>query len=256
MSLKQKLNSGELLLGVTATIGSPQIAELLANIGFDWIWIETEHTTMSPESVLQQLQAISGTGTQALVRVPCNDPTLIKRIIDTGPHGIIVPEINNREDAENAIRYIKYPPMGERGIGLSRAQGYGLKLGDYIKSANDEVAAVFMIEHVNAVKNINEILSVKGLDAVIVGSLDLAGSMNLKDDLSNPAIENETQKVLVACQKANIPCGIFAGSAEIAKSRIKHGFRLLTLGADVLMILSSAKNILDSVKNDLFIYYD
>jgi 2-keto-3-deoxy-L-rhamnonate aldolase RhmA len=248
-SIKQRLNSGELLLGITATIGSPQIAELLASIGFDWIWIETEHTTMSLDSVQAQLQAISGTATQALVRVPCNDQTMIKRVLDIGPHGIIVPSVNNRVDAENAIRFIKYPPLGERGIGLSRAQGYGLKLGDYVKSANDEVAAVFMIEHVDAVKNIYDILAVNGLDAVIVGSLDLAGSMNLQNDLSNPAIENEIQKVVAACQKTGIPCGIFAGSADIAKTRIKQGFCLLTLGADVLLILSSAKNILDTVKN-------
>lgn len=248
MNLKQRLNSGDLLLGITATVGSPQIAELLANIGFDWIWIETEHSTMSPESVLHQLQAISGTTAQALVRVPCNDATLIKRIIDTGPHGIIVPEINNRTDAENAIRYIKYPPQGERGIGLSRAQGFGLKLGEYVKNANDEVAAVLMIEHIEAVNNIIDILSVKGVDAVIVGSLDLAGSMNLQNDLSNPAIEKEIQKVVDACKKTNIPCGIFAGTADVAKTRIKQGFRLITLGADVLLILNSAKNILDTVR--------
>ena len=248
MNFKQKLHSGEVGYGLTLTIGNPQIAELVANLGFDWIWIETEHTTMGLETVLAQLQAISGTGTKAVVRVDCNDQTTIKRILDIGPDGILIPSVNTREDAEKAIKFIKYPPLGERGIGLARAQGYGLKLGSYIKSANDEVATIFMIEHVLAVQNIEEILQVDGVDGIIIGALDLAGSMNLQNDLANPLIEVEVQKVLAACKKAGIACGAFVGDPNQAKARIQEGFRLLTLGADVLLLASSAKNVLDSVK--------
>lgn len=248
MNFKQKLHSGEVAYGLTLTIGNPQIAELVSNLGFDWVWIETEHTTMGLETVLAQLQAISGTGTQAVVRVDCNDQTTIKRILDIGPDGILIPSVNSREDAEKAIKFIKYPPLGERGIGLARAQGYGLKLGSYIKSANDEVATIFMIEHILAVQNIEEILQVEGVDGIIIGALDLAGSMNLQNDLSNPLIEVEVQKVLLACKKAGIACGAFVGDPNQAKARIQEGFRLLTLGADVLLLASSAKNVLDSVK--------
>ncbi len=248
MNFKQKLQAGEIAYGLTLTLGTPQIAELVAQLGFDWIWIETEHTTMSLDMVQAQLQAISGSGTKAVVRVDCNDQTTIKRILDTGPDGILIPSVNSREEAEKAIKYSKYPPLGERGIGLARAQQYGLNLGGYVKVANDEVAVIFMIEHIAAVRDIDNILKVEGLDAVMVGSLDLAGSMNLHNDLSNPLIEEEVQKVLKACQQAGIPCGAFVGDPAQAKARIEQGFRLLTLGADVILLASGAKNMLEAVK--------
>jgi len=249
MNFKQKLQSGEIVYGLTLTLGTPQIAELVAHLGFDWIWIETEHTTMSLDTVLAQLQAISGTDTKAVVRVDCNDQTTIKRILDTGPDGILIPSVNSLEEAQKAIRFIKYPPLGERGIGLARAQGYGLNLGGYVKAANDEVAVIFMIEHIDAVRDIDTILKVEGLDAVMVGSLDLAGSMNLHNDLSNPLIEEEVQKVLQACQRAGLPCGAFVGDPAQAKTRIEQGFRLLTLGADVLLLASGASSTLKAVKS-------
>lgn len=250
MHFKEKLASGDPVYGLTLTIGNPQLAELVAHIGFDWLWIEAEHTSMSLETIQAQLQAVSGTQTHAIVRVDCNDQTIIKRVLDTGPDGIIIPSVNSKEDAEKAIQFTKYPPLGERGIGLARAQGYGLNLGNYIKTANDNVATIFMIEHIAAVQNIHDILHVEGLDAVIVGSLDLAGSMNLQNDLGNPAIEAEVQKVLQACKDAGIPCGTFAGDPNQAKARIQEGFRLVTLGADVLILASATKNLLDTVKQN------
>ena len=249
MNFKQKLQTGDVVYGLTLTLGTPQIADLVARLGFDWLWIETEHTTMSLDTVLAQLQAIAGSGTKAVVRVDCNDQTTIKRILDTGPDGILVPSVNSREEAEKAIKYTKYPPLGERGIGLARAQGYGLNLGGYVKAANDEVAVIFMIEHIMAVQDIDNILKVEGLDAVMVGTLDLAGSMNLHNDLSNPLIEEEVQKVLKACQRAGIPCGAFVGDPSQAKARIEQGFRLLTLGADVILLASGAKNVLEAAKD-------
>jgi 2-keto-3-deoxy-L-rhamnonate aldolase RhmA len=248
MDFKQKLRSGEVVYGLTLTIGSPQIAELVGYLGFDWVWIEAEHTTMGLDTLLSQVQALAGSGTKAIIRVDNNDQTVIKRVLDTGCDGIIIPSVNTRADAEKAIRSIKYPPLGERGIGLARAQGYGTSLGEYIKTANDKVLTFFMIEHIIAVQNIGEILQTEGLDGVIVGSLDLAGSMNLQNDLANPLIEAEVQKVLAACKAAGIACGAFVGDPNQAKARIQEGFQLVTLGADVIMLASSATNVLNLVK--------
>ncbi|GAB4029674.1 HpcH/HpaI aldolase family protein [Spirosoma gilvum] len=248
MGFKEKLRSGQTLYGLTLTVGTPQLAELIGLLGFDWVWIEAEHTTMGLDTIQAQLQALSGTGTQAVVRVDCNDQTIIKRVLDTGPDGIIIPNVNTPEEAQKAIKFTKYPPLGERGIGLARAQGYGLTLGSYVKTANDNVATIFMIEHITAVQNIHEILKVEGLDAVIIGSLDLAGSMNLQNDLGSPLIETEVQKVIAACKEANMPCGMFVGDPAQAKARIEQGIHLLTLGADVILLASAAKNVLDAVK--------
>jgi 2-keto-3-deoxy-L-rhamnonate aldolase RhmA len=249
MDFKQKLRAGEVAYGLTLTIGSPQIAELIGYLGFDWVWIEAEHTTMGLESLLSQVQALAGSGTKAIIRVDNNDQTVIKRVLDMGCDGIIIPSVNTRADAEKAIRSIKYPPLGERGIGLARAQGYGVSLGEYIKTANDKVLTFFMIEHITAVQNIDEILQTDGLDGVIVGSLDLAGSMNLQNDLANPLIEAEVQKVLQASKAAGIACGAFVGDPNQAIARIQDGFQLVTLGADVILLASSATNVLNAVKN-------
>jgi 2-keto-3-deoxy-L-rhamnonate aldolase RhmA len=249
MDFKQKLRSGEVVYGLTLTIGSAQIAELVGHLGFDWVWIEAEHTTMSLEAIQSQVQALAGSGTKTVVRVDNNDQTMIKRVLDIGCDGIIIPSVNDRADADKAMRSIKYPPLGERGIGLARAQGYGVRLGEYIKTANDQVLTFFMIEHITAVQNINEILQTEGLDGVIVGTLDLAGSMNLQNDLANPLIEAEVQKVLQASKAAGIACGAFVGDPNQAKARIQEGFQLVTLGADVIMLASSATNVLNAVRN-------
>ncbi|WP_273212474.1 HpcH/HpaI aldolase family protein [Runella zeae] len=248
MTFKEKLHAGEILYGLTLTLGSPKIAEIIAHLGFDWIWIEAEHTTMSLEDILSQLQAVNGTTTTTIVRVDNNNATTIKRVLDTGPDGIIVPSVNTPDEARQAIKALKYPPLGERGIGLGRAQAYGQTLGEYIKTANDKLVTLFMIEHITAVQNIEEILAVEGLDGVIVGSLDLAGSMNLQNDLGNPLLEIEVQKVLAACLKAGVACGIFVGNAQQAKFRIDQGFRIVTLGADVFLLATAAKSALDLVK--------
>ena len=162
--LKQKLAAGEVCIGATITMNSPVVAELFSRLGFDWLWLEMEHTTMADADVLGMLQAANGSETSMVVRAPWNDKTMIKRILDTGPDAILIPLVNSAEEAEAAVRAIKYPPVGERGAGLGRAQCYGLHMGEYLQTANDEVITLVMIEHVEAVKNIEAILAVEGVE--------------------------------------------------------------------------------------------
>jgi 2-keto-3-deoxy-L-rhamnonate aldolase RhmA len=245
--LKRKLAAGEVCVGMTITMSSPVVAEILSHIGLDWIWLETEHTAMSDESVLTMLQATNGSDVSTVVRVPWNDKTMIKRLLDTGPDGIIVPLVNTREEAEYAVRAMKYPPWGERGAGLSRAQCYGMHMGEYLTTANDEVLTILMIEHITAVGNIDEILAVRGVDSVMIGALDLSGSMGLLGQTGHPDVEAAVQKVLAASKRAGIPCGIIAIGAESANQRIKEGFTNLIVGLDVLTLVSGAKATLEKI---------
>lgn len=246
--LKRKLAAGEVCLGMTITMSNPVVAEILAHVGLDWIWLETEHTAMSVESVLAMLQATNGSDVSTVVRVPWNDKTMIKRILDTGPDAIIVPLVNTREEAEYAVRAMKYPPWGERGAGLSRAQCYGMHMGEYMTTANDEVMTILMIEHITAVANIDEILAVRGVDSVMIGALDLSGSMGLLGQTSHPDVEAAVQKVLAASKRAGIPCGIIAIGAEAANQRIREGFTNLIIGLDVLTLMTGAKATLEKVE--------
>lgn len=246
--LKRKLAAGKVCVGATITMNSPTVVEIMSRIGLDWIWLETEHSSLTDDNVLCMLQATNGSETNTMVRVPWNDKTLIKRALDLGPDGIIVPLVNTKAEAEAAVKAMKYPPWGERGAGLARAQAYGLAMGEYMQSANEEVMTTLMIEHIQAVENIDAILSVKGVDSVMVGALDLSGSMNMLGNTADPKVEAAIQKVLAACKKAKVPAGIITVSPEAANERIKQGFTHIIMGIDVLFLHGAAKGALAQIK--------
>jgi 2-keto-3-deoxy-L-rhamnonate aldolase RhmA len=248
--LKRDLAAGKVCIGTTITTNSPVTAELFSHIGFDWLWFEMEHTTLGLESVLTMLQTTNGADVSTVVRVPWNDKTMIKRVLDAGPDGVLIPLITSRDEAEYAVRAMKYPPLGERGGGLSRAQCYGLHMDEYMKTANDEVMTMLMIEHIQAVENIDNILQVKGVDSIMVGALDLSGTMGLLGQTAHPEVEGAIQKVLAAARRARVPCGIITLSPDQANQRIREGFTNIILGIDVLYLLSGAKSALSQVQRD------
>jgi len=245
--LKHKLAAGKVCLGATLTMNSPVVAEILSHIGLDWLWFETEHSSLDDDIVLGMLQAANGADISTVIRVPWNDKTMIKRALDLGPDGIILPLVNTREEAEYAVRAMKYPPMGERGAGLGRAQCYGMHMGEYLQTANDEVTTILMIEHIKAVENIEAIIAVKGVDSVMVGALDLSGSMGMLGQTADPKVEGAVQKVLAACKKAGMPCGIITVSPDATNERIAQGFTNLIIGIDVLFLHGAATQALGKI---------
>ncbi len=246
--LKNRLADGQVCLGATITMNSPVIAEILSHIGgLDWIWLEMEHTALSEQDVLTMLQATNGSEVSTVVRVPWNDKTMIKRALDLGPDGIIIPLVNTKAEAEAAIHAIKYPPWGERGAGLGRAQAYGLHLAEYLKTADHEVTAIMMIEHIDAVNNIEEIISVKGVDSVMIGALDLSGSMGLLGQTDDDRVEGAVQKVLAAAKKAGMPCGIITVSPDQSNERIAQGFTNVIIGLDILFFHGAVRDALSKI---------
>ena len=245
--LKLELARRTASLGATIISGSPVAAELLARVGFDWLWLEMEHTTVSEDGVLAMLQATNGADSSTVVRVPWNDKTMIKRAVDAGPDGILVPQINTREEAEAAVLAMKYPPVGERGAGLARAQAYGLAMGEYYKNANSDVLTLLMIEHIDGVRNIAEILAVPGVNSVMIGALDLSGSMGLLGQTDHPSVEEAIQQVLAACKSAGKPCGIVALDPDQANRRIEQGFTNIIVAIDVLMLIGASTATLGKI---------
>jgi 2-keto-3-deoxy-L-rhamnonate aldolase RhmA len=237
--LKRDLKAGKICIGTVLTIPSPTLADMASRCGFDWIWVDMEHTPLSYESVQTMLQAMTGSGVSTIVRVPWNDEVMIKRALDTGPDALIIPLVNTKEEAEYAVRAMKYPPVGVRGAGLGRAQAYGSQLEDYLAHANDELMLIVQIEHKTAVQNIEDICSVPGVDSIFLGPLDLSGSMGLLGQTNHPDVEAAMAKVLQAGKRANLPVGIMTLAADQASARIKEGYQNIGVGIDVDTLFST-----------------
>lgn len=242
-TLKAKLYGGEATLGTWHMIGHPAVSEILAQAGFDWVAVDVEHGAFPWPQALDVVRAIQGRGCAALVRLPISAPEHVKWALDTGAEGIIVPMIRSAEDARQAVAYAKYPPRGERGIGIGRAHGYGATFGDYVATADDETLVIIQIEHINAVDAIDAICAVPGVDAVFIGPYDLSGTMGLLGQVRHPDVEAAVARVLHAAQAANVVPGLLIGDpqpGEIAR-RVAEGFRLISAGVDSVMLVDAAK---------------
>jgi len=181
-AVKRKLRAGEPAIGTFMALGSTLGAEQLAHLGFDWLVIDQEHGAIDATLTQSLLQAISTTDTVPLIRVPWNSGDWIKRALDAGAYGLVVPMVNTREEAEAAVQATRYPPLGSRSIGGSRTRLYGG--ADYVEKANDEILLIVQIEHIDAVRNAREILGVPGVDAYFIGPGDLCASMGLPNTWS------------------------------------------------------------------------
>jgi 2-keto-3-deoxy-L-rhamnonate aldolase RhmA len=242
-SFRKKLSQKELLIGTLLTLPSPEVAEILMEAGFDWIFIDAEHGTHSLQDVQRILQAAQSR-CPCVVRVPLKDEIWIKRILDTGPAGILVPHVNSAQDALDIMQMCLYPPQGKRSAGISRAQGYGMKSQEYMKNANREVVVVLQVEHIDGVRNIESIVAVPGAAAVFVGPYDLSGSMDKLGDVADPEVMECIEKVKTACDRSGLPAGIFGVDAEAVKPYIELGYTLIAVGSDTLFLGKEAQQTL------------
>jgi 2-keto-3-deoxy-L-rhamnonate aldolase RhmA len=247
LDFKTRLKRREVLLGPIVTLGSTEVAEILSKAGFDWLWIEMEHAPNGLARVQEMIQAAGGR-VPCLVRAPWNDAVWIKRILDTGCDGIVIPQIRNAAEAREAVSSCKYPPDGTRSVGIARAQGYGMTLQDYIEHANDRLITVLQAEHIDAANNIESILDVSGFDALLIGPYDLSASMGIKGQISDPDVQEAIRKIKAACSDRHIPIGIFAVDAEVAKNQINSGCTLIALGVDTMYLWKSAKQVIADLR--------
>lgn len=244
---RQRLLDGELLVGTMLSLTSSDVAEILAEAGFDWLFVDGEHAAFDVRDLQNVLQG-AGKDTPGIIRLPVGDEVSIKRALDVGAAGIIVPQVNTAEQAERVVDFAKYPPQGIRGVGLARAQGYGLRFAEYMQTANEDVAVIVQAEHRDAVDNIEKIVRVEGIDGIFVGPYDLSASLGQTGQVDHPDVEAAIDRVREACLEAGVRLGIFGVSAGELKSYIEKGFTFIVAGADILLLGQAAKSILTELK--------
>ena len=234
---------------------SPVSAELMANCDFDFLVVDAEHSAVDLPQAQALFQAIkSGNpNCKPFVRLPGNDYTITKKYMDAGAVGVIAPLINCADDAKEIVMAVKYPPEGERGVGYCRDNLYGLKLDDRVQSANMETFICVQVEHKVAVENIDEILSVKGIDAVFIGPYDLSASMGIIAQFEHPDYQTAVAKILSACNKYNVMAGIHVIQPDIDEviQRIDQGFKMIGFSLDVAMISHISINSLKDIRRKL-----
>ncbi len=246
-NFRKRLLSNETLIGTLIATPGPENTELLASLGFDWLFIDAEHGAFGPEQVITLLQAAHDC--PCLVRIPGPDEAWIKKVLDAGAAGIIVPQINSLDEAHDVIRYSKYPPLGKRGVGLGRAHGYGTDFAEYLESANEQTVIVLQAEMVAVLENIKEISALDAVDAILIGPYDLSASLGHTGEITHPVVQSAIESVKQACSVTNTQLGIFGVSAENVAPYKKNGFTLLTVGVDTIFLQSSATSELNALKN-------
>ena len=251
-NLKKRLKSGETLIGPILIIPSPDVAEIMALVGFDYLWIDLEH---GPGDIIQAQALIQAVGGRCpcVIRVPENKEVWIKKALDTGCDGVVVPQVRTAAEAQEAVACCLYPPEGRRGAGAGRAQGYGMTFQDYVAKANETVVIIIQIEHADAVRNIDEILAVPGIDAVLIGPFDLSGSLGLLGQITHPRVQEAIETVRSLCiqrhsLEARVPLGIYAVDAQAARGAIAGGFTLIALNTDAGWLAKGARQALEEAR--------
>ncbi len=246
MGFKSRLAGGEKLLGSMITLPCPAVAEMLVELGYQWLFVDGEHGPLETAEVLAILQAV-GDRVPCVVRVPAAAEVPIKKMLDLGAAGIIAPQVNTAQQAADVVAWSLYAPEGRRGVGLARAHGYGLKFQEYVESANQEVTVIVQAEHAEAVENIEQIAQVPGIDAVLLGPYDLAASLGKMGQVDDPEVTGAIDRITAACQAAGIPLGIFGVTADAIRPYADKGYNLLVAGTDTIFLASAARKMFEDL---------
>ncbi len=244
---KKRLKDKEKLIGTLISLPSPEMAEVAADAGFDWLFLDMEHGLLDAEAVRRIVQAVGGR-CPCLVRLPANEDVWITKALDAGIAGLIFPHLNTPEEAAAAVSRSRYAPQGTRGVGLSRAQGYGARLDEDLASSNAGTSLIGQVEHIDAVRNIDWILEVPGIDAAFVGPYDLSASLGKPGRVSDPDVLQAVGLVKEACAKHGVPAGIFAGTTEAASKALKDGFTFVCVASDVTLFSRAATELMKGLK--------
>jgi 2-keto-3-deoxy-L-rhamnonate aldolase RhmA len=242
--LKRRLKRDEQAYGCWITIESPMVSEMLSTMGFDYFVFDTEHSPLDIYQAQTLMQAMRGQETTPIVRAWWNDIVAIKRALDIGAYGVVVPWINSKEEAELAVKATRYAPWGLRGCGPRRAAMFD---PDYLKTADEEILVICQIETRKAVENIEDIVSVEGVDVTYIGPADLSASHGHLGDQSHPEVQEAIDRVFDATKAAGKAAGIHLGSGKTIKERIDKGYNLITIGNDLVYLRSGVRDHMRSL---------
>lgn len=247
MTFRHRLVNHERLIGTLVTLPLPAIAEMLADAGFDWLFLDMEHGTLGLDDVHRIAQTVNER-CPCVVRVPVNDRTWIGKVLDLGVAGIIIPQVNSAEQAQSAVFAARYPPQGGRGVGVGRASRYGANLQNYLQNANEDTAVIAQIEHKDAVENVEAIANVGGVDALMIGPLDLSGSFGKPAQIDAPEVQAAIARVREFGMARKIPMSLFCPDAERAQRALREGYTLVPIATDNLLFVRAASSLVNSIK--------
>jgi 4-hydroxy-2-oxoheptanedioate aldolase len=244
---RERLRRGDRLVGTLLGLPSPELAEIAADAGFDWLFVDTEHGALEARDVLRIVQAVREP-CACLVRVPETSETGVKKALDTGAAGIIVPHVNSAAEAARAVHWSKYPPEGGRSVGFTRSNRYGVRFRENVAAANGETVVVAQVEHIDGVRSIEAILAVPGIDAVFIGPFDLSASLGKPGCLDDPEVQAAIGAAAAACARAGTPVGIFAAGAAGARKALEDGYTLVCAGVDTGLYAEAAAGLIRCLK--------
>ncbi len=248
---KKLLKEGKPAFGTWLSLGSILASRFMAHTGLDWITLDIEHSLVGIETASHIFATIADAGGVPLARVPSNRHDHIKRVLDNGAFGIVVPMVNSKQEAEEAVSAVLYPPQGTRSVGgAAHALNFGTTASDYYLHANEELLVVLQCEHIQAVNRADEIFSVPGIDAIFVGPNDLAASMRTADGKppSPTATREAMSHILACCKKHNVAAGVHCGSAAEALRWAEEGWQFLAITSELKMMLDGAAQIMAQLK--------
>jgi 2-dehydro-3-deoxyglucarate aldolase len=246
-----RLRRGEVLIGSWLCLGSAGTAEVIASADFDWMVVDLEHSATTLGDAQDALRVLSAARMPALIRVSQNDPIEIRRVMDMGAEGVVVPMVTCRADAERAISAVHYPPAGTRGVGLCRANRYGVDFEDYFRNRSQAASVVVQIEDQEAIRNLEEILTTPGVCASMVGPYDLSASLGSPGDFSTDVFTSAMATYRRVSEKVGVPTGIHVvqPDPEAVDKAIAEGHRFIAMGTDFMFLRDSVDRVLSNLKN-------
>ena len=250
MTLKDRLNRKEITLGSWVSLGHQSVVEIFAKAGLDWIVVDLEHSVITISEAADLIRVIDLCGVAPLVRLTSNNPDQIKRVMDAGAHGIIVPMVKTQAEADKAVAATRYQPKGDRGVGLARAQGYGPTFQEYLKWQESSPIVIVQIEHIEAIRNIESILNVDGVDGLIIGPYDLSASMGIPGQFDNAEFVQAVDQIKKSALKKNCVIGthIVEPDHDHLKKAISDGFNFIAFSVDVRILDEAMRSAINEYR--------
>ena len=240
----------QLSIGSWITLGHPAVAEIMATAGFDWLVVDLEHSAINIGQAEELIRTIDLKGTPALVRLSSNNAEQIKRVMDSGAQGVIVPMVNSPAEALAAVEATKYAPVGTRSVGLARAQGYGTRFSEYFQWQQENSAVIVQIEHILAVSNLEDILSVEGVDGYIVGPYDLSGSLGDPGNFGSEEFLSAMDEIRRVSKRLDVPGGvhIVEPDPESLRNCVNEGNKFIAYSVDTRILDIGCRSGLNQVE--------
>lgn len=244
-TLKAQLGSSDPTIGSWVQLGDEALIEMMAKGPFDWLCIDLEHTTISIEQCGKIIRVADLAGCPTLVRLSGHDPAQIKRVLDAGAVGIIAPMVNTAREASDIVSAATYPPTGTRGVGLARAQDYGLSFPEYLERMRRELICIMQVEHIDGVNNLEEILAVDGVDGFFIGPYDLSASLGHPGSFDHPDVLAAMDRVAEIVRKPDVLAGIHVVEPDVARLQnvISTGYRFVGFASDMLLFAHHVKQL-------------